>query len=292
MSTTRIEWATAVLNAATGCTRVSAGCDHCYAETLTRRLRAMGQPKYSNGFAYTEHPAVLHKVEEWQTPERIFVNSMSDFFHEQATYEFVRLALDMFCRVNRHTYLILTKRPGKMRSFIARYCRERGLAALPPHLWLGVSVEHQEAAALRIPPLGLTPCQVRFLSCEPLLGPLDLRSVLRRRYEYDYPTGAAGAARLLDWPGINWVIAGGESGRDARPMDLSWARDLRAQCQAAQVPFFFKQVGGPHHAAGGRLLDGRTWDEVPPEPWRRRQDRSGGRLQRDLPAPVGQGLAR
>lgn len=267
MSKTKIEWATAVLNAATGCTKVSAGCDNCYAELLARRLQAMGQPKYANGFAYTEHPEELRKVEEWKKPERIFVNSMSDFFHERATYEFVHRALDTFRRVNRHTYLILTKRPGKMRSFIWRYCRDHGLAALPPHIWLGVSVENQEAAALRIPPLGETPCQVRFLSCEPLLGPLDLWSVLRRRHEYDFPISAFGAARLLDWPGINWVIAGGESGRDARPMDPAWVRELRDQCQAAGVPFFFKQWGGVHHAAGGRELDGRTWDEVPPEPF-------------------------
>lgn len=259
MARTTIEWATAVLNAATGCTRVSAGCDHCYAEPLARRLQAMGQPKYARGFAYTEHPDELRKVATWRS-ERIFVNSMSDFFHERASDAFLTLALDTFCAAGRHTYLILTKRPGKMRSVVARYCHERGLAALPPHLWLGVSVEDQAAAALRIPPLQATPCRLRFLSCEPLLGPLDLRP---------YLVDAAGR------PAIDWVIAGGESGPEARTMDLAWARDLRDQCQRAGVPFFYKQAGGRTHAAGGRLLDGRTWDEIPPEPWRWQQPLPG-----------------
>lgn len=256
MATTSIEWADAVLNAATGCTEVSAGCDHCYARVQAGRLRAMGQAKYANGFAYTEHLHVLGQVASWRTPRRVFVNSMSDFFHEEATWLFVAAALDTFCAGPQHVFQILTKRPGKMRSWTAKYCDQRGLDDLPPHLWLGVSAEDQPAADLRIPSLVETRCQTRFLSCEPLLGPIELGPWLE-------PV-VLGSGVLP--PAVDWVITGGESGPHARPMDPDWARSIRDQCLDAGVAFFFKQHGGVHHSAGGRLLDGREWNEFPSPP--------------------------
>lgn len=253
MSKTAIEWATAVLNAATGCDEVSDGCDRCYARVMAERLRAMGQAKYRNGFEYTEHPEVFDQLGRWKKPERVFVNSMSDFFHERATWEFVQQAFDAFRVYDRHTYLILTKRPGRMRSWVERYCLWAGLDVLPGHIWLGVSAENQQWADIRIPYLLGTKCQVRFVSAEPLLGPLDLESYLRPIVSL--PPGYR--------PALDWVIAGGESGAGARPMAAEWATGLRDQCREAGVSYFFKQWGGAHHAAGGRLLDGRTWDEIP-----------------------------
>lgn len=253
MATTSIEWADAVLNAATGCSEVSAGCDHCYARVLAERLRAMGQAKYANGFKYTEHPEVLKLLWDLKKPRRIFVNSMSDFFHEEATWNFVSGCLDVFRHADRHIYLILTKRPGKMRSWVARYCDACGLDDLPAHIWLGVSTEDQATADLRIPYLVETRCRTRFISAEPLLGAIDISLWLMPmivRY---------GALP----PALDWVITGGESGHHARPMDPDWARSVRDQCLAAGVAYFHKQNGGAHHSAGGRLLDGREWSQYP-----------------------------
>lgn len=263
MATTRISWADAVLNAATGCTEVSAGCDHCYARVMAERLKAMGQAKYANGFEYAEHRGELYKLLDWKKPKRIFVNSMSDFFHEEATWEFVRGALKWFCTIDRHTYLILTKRPGKMRSWVQKFCDEAGLDDLPPHIWLGVSTEDQAAADLRIPVLLQTRCQTRFISAEPLLGPINVSWWLGEPpCERPCDGRLAGGACYCTMPRLSWVITGGESGHHARPMDLDWARSLRDQCLAADVAFFHKQGSGPWPGMH-REIDGRLWHQFP-----------------------------
>ncbi len=262
-----IEWtrgddgsAGATWNPVTGCTKVSEGCDHCYAATLARRLKAMGNPRYQldgpdgPGFGVTLHPDKLTEPLSWRKPRRVFVNSMSDLFHDQVPDEFIAAVFQVMARTPRHTYQVLTKRPGRMASFVARWmddacwpetgCPIFGNERTPlPNVWLGTSVEDQRWVTVRLAKLAQTPAVVRFASCEPLLGRLDLRWWL------------AG--------GLEWVIAGGESGLGHRPVDPAWVRDLRDQCQAARVPFFFKQWGGRTHSAGGRELDGRTWDQFP-----------------------------
>ncbi len=237
-----IEWTQATWNPTTGCDRVSAGCDNCYALKLAGRLKAMGSAKYQSdgdprtsgpGFGLTLHPAALQIPGRWREPRMIFVNSMSDLFHAQVPISFVRDVLTVIADTPRHTYQLLTKRARRMRRLADRL-------DWPPNLWVGVSVEN--AAALdRIDDLRQVPAAVRFLSCEPLLSP------------------------LLDIQihGIDWVIAGGESGPNARPVDADWVRQLRDLTTRAGVPFFFKQWGGLTAKAGGRLLDGRTWDEYP-----------------------------
>jgi protein gp37 len=267
----RIEWTEATWNPTTGCDRVSPGCDNCYAMNLAPRLKAMGSKRYQRdgdprtsgpGFGLTLHAESLDLPMRWTKPRRIFVNSMSDLFHDQVPDEFIA---EVFARMwwsPRHTFQVLTKRHGRMRSVMPRIeenlrQREADLALLDmptpltwplPNVWLGVSVEDQKRAELRIPALLDTPAAVRWLSCEPLLGPVDLR-----RTDKD---------ALVDG-GLDWVVVGGESGRDARPMDPGWSRDLRDQCVNACVPFFFKQWGGRTPKANGRELDGRTWDEYP-----------------------------
>jgi len=237
-----IEWTQATWNPTTGCDRVSAGCDHCYALTLAGRLKAMGSAKYQAdgdprtsgpGFGLTLHPTALQVPRRWRQPRMIFVNSMSDLFHARVPISFVRDVFAVMADTPRHTYQLLTKRARRLR-------RLAGSLDWPPNLWVGVSVEN--AATLdRVDDLRQVPAAVRFLSCEPLLGPLnDLR---------------------LD--GIDWVIAGGESGPNTRPVDPEWVRQLRDLTIKEAVPFFFKQWGGRTAKSGGRLLDSRTWDEMP-----------------------------
>jgi protein gp37 len=237
-----IEWTEATWNPTTGCDRISSGCDNCYAMTLSRRLKAMGQPRYQRdgdprtsgpGFGLTLHPDSLQLPLSWKRPRRVFVNSMSDLFHAQVPVTFIRQVFDVMASTPQHTYQVLTKRARRVR-------RLAGALTWPDNVWMGVSVEGVEAVH-RIDDLRRVPAAVRFLSCEPLLGPL---SNLR-----------------LD--GIGWVITGGESGPNARPMDPAWVEDLRDQCATAAVPFFFKQWGGRTPKAGGRELDGRTWDDMP-----------------------------
>jgi protein gp37 len=235
-----IEWTDGTWNPATGCTHVSAGCDHCYAERLAVRLQRMGQPKYANGFAYAEHAEALTIPRQWTRPRRIFVNSMSDLFHEDATKTFVYRVLETMVEIPRHTYQVLTKRPGKAAAWVNGFCRERGLERLPGHVWLGASVEDARVR-FRIDQLRRAQATIRFLSCEPLLGPLP----------------------DLDLAGIHWVIAGGESGPGHRPIGRDWVREIRDQCLLRDIPFFFKQWGGITPKASGRMLDGRTWDEFP-----------------------------
>ena len=234
MSTnSKIEWTESTWNPVTGCTKVSPGCRHCYAERMAKRLQAMGQRNYRDGFAVTTHEHALAMPLRLKKPQVIFVNSMSDLFHEQVPFDFIRRVFDVMDRADWHTYQILTKRAKRLDELSPR---------LPwaPHIWMGVSVECQ-ACLCRIEHLRKTGAHLKFLSLEPLLGPLP----------------------NLDLEGIDWVVVGGESGPKARVMEASWAIDIRRQCRQAGVPFFFKQWGGKNKKKAGRILAGRTWDEMP-----------------------------
>ncbi|MCY0898851.1 MAG: phage Gp37/Gp68 family protein [Firmicutes bacterium] len=232
-SRTHIEWTDVTWNPVTGCTKVSQGCKHCYAERMARRLQAMGSSRYANGFRVTLHPDVLTRPLHWVKPRRIFVNSMSDVFHPDVPDAFIAHIFSVMAQTPQHTYQILTKRPERMAN-MAPYL------PFPPNLWVGTSVESQDVVQ-RIEWLRLVPAHVRFLSCEPLLGPLP----------------------KLSLNNIHWVIVGGESGPNARPMAREWVIEIRDQCISQGVPFFFKQWGGTQRTRAGRLLDGRTWDEFP-----------------------------
>lgn len=253
MAATKISWTAMVnkdgtvtpgkvWNPVTGCTEVSAGCAHCYARRMAKRLQAMGQPHYANGFTVTCHDDALDIPLHWRKPARIFVNSMSDLFHKDVPVEFIARVFDVMKRCPQHTFMILTKRP----ELIAGYKLQ--------NIWLGVSVENQKAADDRIPLLLRVDAAIRFLSCEPLLGQLDLS-----RYLWDKRT--VYPASNLPSEKLHMVIVGGESGPHCRPMELDWARSIRDQCKAAGVPFFFKQAGGLHH--GSDLLDGVEYKEFP-----------------------------
>lgn len=228
-----IEWTESTWNPLTGCTKVSAGCKHCYAERMAKRLHAMGQPNYANGFKLTMHEHVLEKPLEWKTPQTIFVNSMSDLFHKNVPVAFIQRALDVMRRANWHRFQVLTKRSERLLELSP-------VIDWPDNVWMGVSVENADYA-FRIDHLRETGAKVKFLSLEPLLGPLS----------------------HLDLGGISWVIVGGESGPGARKMDEGWVKDIRNQCLSARVPFFFKQWGGVHKKKAGRELEGRIWDEMP-----------------------------
>jgi len=239
---TAIEWTDATWNPTTGCDRVSPGCDHCYALALAPRLKAMGSAKYQNdgdprtsgpGFGVTTHEHTLGVPLRWQKPRMVFVNSMSDLFHARVPMEFVARVFAVMAATPQHTYQVLTKRAMRLRRLAPNL-------PWPANVWMGVSVENLDVTH-RVDDLRGVPAAVRFLSCEPLLGPLH----------------------ELDLDRIGWVIAGGESGSGARPMHPDWVRSLRDQCQTAEVPFFFKQWGGRTPKSGGRELDGRTWDEFP-----------------------------
>jgi protein gp37 len=237
-----IEWTEATWNPTTGCDRISPGCDSCYALTLAKRLQAMGNPKYQNdgdprtsgpGFGLTIHPSALQIPYAWKRPRIVFVNSMSDLFHARVPLDFIRQVFAVMVDTPHHTYQVLTKRPHRL-------ARIADKLEWPSNVWLGVSVENPDQYD-RIRNLREVPAAVRFVSCEPLLARLP-----------DLPVG-----------GIDWVIAGGESGFSARPVDPEWIRDIRDQCVAARTPFFFKQWGGIRSKSGGRELDGRTWSEMP-----------------------------
>ncbi len=228
-----IEWTDATWNPVTGCDKVSPGCKYCYAEALAKRLQRMGNPRYANGFELTLHPDKLAQPLRWKRPRRIFVNSMSDLFHEAIPEEFIRRVFDVMGMAHWHIFQILTKRSARLAALGPRL-------RWPPNVWQGVSVEDERYTS-RIAHLRQVPAALRFLSVEPLLGPIP-----------DLP---------LD--GIHWVIVGGESGPHHRPIDPEWVRQIRDHCLAAGVPFFFKQWGGLTPKAGGRELDGRFWDEMP-----------------------------
>ncbi len=228
-----IEWTDATWNPVTGCTKISPGCKNCYAERLAKRLKAMGQANYRNGFRLTLQPQMLDLPLQWKTPKRIFVNSMSDLFHEHVPTGYIKNVFEVMCRADWHQYQILTKRSERARKLSS-------VLNWAPQIWMGVSVETEEFT-YRIDDLRKTGARVKFLSLEPLLGPL----------------------RKLNLRDIDWVIVGGESGPNARPVDPAWVTDLRDQCLKARVPFFFKQWGGVQKKRAGRRLDGRTWDDMP-----------------------------
>ena len=234
---TAIEWTDSTWNPVTGCTKVSAGCDHCYAERIAERFRGVQGHPFENGFDLTLHPERLDQPARWRQPRLIFVNSMSDLFHKEVPLAFVERVFETMERADWHVFQILTKRSSLMREFVnTRYRR----GAAPAHIWLGTSVEDGTKLS-RVRHLRDTAAQVRFLSLEPLIGPIT----------------------NLDLDGIHWVIVGGESGPYARPMKPEWARDIRDHCVASGVPFFFKQWGGFRPKSGGRTLDGSEWSEWP-----------------------------
>jgi protein gp37 len=234
-----IEWTETTWNPVTGCDRVSAGCEHCYAATLAARLKRMGNPRYQNdgadgpGFGLTLHRDLIELPHRWRRPRMVFVNSMSDLFHPQVPPDFIAQVFTVMESAPRHTFQVLTKRPGR-----AAYLAPR--LPWPANVWMGTSVESDEVL-FRVDRLRRIPAAVRFLSCEPLLGFLP----------------------GLDLAGISWVIAGGESGPGHRRVEAEWVREVRDRCLEQEVPFFFKQWGGRTPKAGGRELDGRVWDQMP-----------------------------
>ena len=294
MATTSIEWTRGddgksgvAWNPVTGCDKVSDGCSNCYALKMSKRLKLMGSEKYQSdgdpqtsgpGFGLTMHPDVLSAPLRWRKPRRVFVNSMSDLFHKAVSDDFIAQVFGVMAANHQHdghthTFMILTKRHARMRSLLSssefRLAVASAAARLTdeqhadrvhdnvlarhwplPNVWLGVSAENQHWANIRIPALLETPAAIRFISAEPLLGPIDLNAV-----------------RVPDRPGahrmVDWVITGGESGPNHRPVDVEWVRGLRDQCQDAGVAFFHKQWGGLRPKSNGNLLDGRTWAHMP-----------------------------
>jgi len=230
---TSIEWTESTWNPLTGCTKVSPGCQHCYAERMAFRLQAMGQPNYSNGFKITLHERVLEAPLAWKKPQMIFVNSMSDLFHEEVPESFILKALEVMRHAWWHQFQILTKRSERLFELNSKI-------RWPDNVWMGVSVENTDYT-FRIDHLRQTGARTKFLSIEPLLGPIP----------------------NLNLHGIQWVIVGGESGPKARPIKEDWVVEIRDQCLVADVPFFFKQWGGLNKKKAGRLLQGRIWDGVP-----------------------------
>jgi len=228
-----IEWTQMTWNPVTGCTKVSQGCKHCYAERMAQRLQAMGNARYQQGFAVTLHEDLLEAPLSWGRPRLVFVNSMSDLFHEEVPLTFIQRVFDTMRKASHHVFQILTKRSARLLD-VAK--------DLPwaENIWMGVSVE-DEHVVCRIQDLHQVPAHIRFLSCEPLLGPLD----------------------ALPLDGIHWVIVGGESGPGARPMQQAWVESILLQCRNASVPFFFKQWGGAQKKRRGRVLHGRTYNEFP-----------------------------
>jgi len=228
-----IEWTESTWNPITGCTKISVGCQNCYAERMAKRLQAMGQRNYRNGFQLTLHESMLDLPLRWKKPQIIFVNSMSDLFHEAVPEEFIHRVFNTMKKANWHQYQILTKRSARLRQLSAQLPWEK-------HIWMGVTVENSDYI-YRIDDLRQTHAEIKFLSLEPLLGPIP----------------------ELNLEGIDWVIVGGESGPGARPMKPEWVIDVKNQCQKYGVPFFFKQWGGTRKKKNGRRLEGRYWDEKP-----------------------------
>lgn len=272
----KIEWTEASWNPVSGCTKVSAGCDHCYAETFAERWRGVPGHHFENGFDVTLRPERLDQPLHWLKPRKIFVNSMSDLFHDDVPDGFIGSVWDVMARTPRHTYQILTKRHGRMRSLLNRWAndgrmwrRYDGLWCGPvewplPNVWLGVSVEDQKWADIRVPALLDTPAAVRFVSAEPLLGPVDLTWLGGMDALQQDWCGSAAGGTGAPHPLLSWVIAGGESGPGARPCDLAWLRSLSRQCAEAEVPFFCKQLGtilGRQLGAGRKGGDWEAWPE-------------------------------
>lgn len=255
-----IEWTDKTWNPSTGCTKVSEGCKFCYAETMAERLHAMDNERYENEFEFTLHRDKIGEPKTWSPGKRVFVNSMSDLFHPESPLDFLREVFGVMMEADQHWYQVLTKRPQRMADVLRRFCEE-GIYQPTPHIWLGTSVESGRVDD-RVDQLRRVPAAVRFLSCEPLIGPIP----------------------NLDLDGIHWVIVGGESGNhlwtertrerralvdyengDWQPREerVEWVREIRRTCSDQNVPFFFKQWGGATSKAAGRELDGRTWNEFP-----------------------------
>ncbi len=234
MNRTKINWTDVTWNPITGCESISRGCTNCYAKTMAHRLQAMGSPRYRNGFELTVHPELIDRPLRWMKPRRIFVCSMSDLFHENVPFEIIASIFQTMNRADWHTFQVLTKRSGRLFEM---------LDALnwTPNIWIGETVESAEYL-WRIDTLRDVPAKVRFISFEPLLGPI--------------PTD-------IDLTGIHWAIVGGESGPHARPINYQWVLDIRGACERQGVKFFFKQWGGRNKRKSGRLLQGRTWDDMP-----------------------------
>ncbi len=239
-----IEWTDATWNPVTGCRKGSPGCDNCYAATLAKRLKAMGNPRYQKdgpdgpGFGVTLHPDKIDEPSRWRAPRRVFVNSMSDLFHSEVPDDFIAAVYQSMADNPRHEFQLLTKRPRRMARLVPELVKRVGFT--PENVWLGTSIEN-DGFVWRADYLRETPAAVRFLSLEPLIGPVPSLSI----------------------EGLDWIIVGGESGPRARPMDEAWALEVRDRCQEAGVAFFFKQWGGRTPKANGRELQGETWDEYP-----------------------------
>jgi len=234
----QIEWTDATWNPVRGCTKVSPGCKHCYAETFAERFRGVKGHPYEQGFDLRLVPSKLEEPLRWKTPKMIFVNSMSDLFHERVPDDYIEAVAEVMVKASWHTYQVLTKRSGRMRDMLKASLR---FASSQRHIWWGVSVEDKHYGCPRIDDLRSAPGSVRFLSIEPLLEDLG----------------------LIDLKNIDWVIVGGESGIGARPMKREWVVSIQQQCSHMGIPFFFKQWGGLHKSKAGRLLDGRVYDEMP-----------------------------
>jgi protein gp37 len=235
MTHSKIEWTESTWNPVTGCTKISDGCKNCYAEVMAHRLKAMGQAKYKNGFNLTLHPETLNEPYSWKKPRMIFINSMSDLFHKDVPVDFINKIMNVVWNNPHHIFQVLTKRS----DLLKRYDSE-GLIDWPPNLWMGVTVENS-AAIKRIDDLRGTKAKVKFLSCEPLLTPLE----------------------NMNLEEIDWVIVGGESGRTPRPMKEEWVLDIKQQCENSSTPFYFKQWGGTNKKASGRKLEGKIFDAMP-----------------------------
>jgi protein gp37 len=229
----KIEWTESTWNPVTGCTKISIGCKNCYAERMALRLNAAGSPNYANGFRVTVHPHTLKTPLRWKNPRTIFVNSMSDLFHRDVSLDFISRIFDVMHQASHHRFQVLTKRSHRLLKTSPNFL-------WPKNVWMGVTVENADYT-FRIDHLRQTDAAIKFVSFEPLLGPIP----------------------NIDLSGVDWVIVGGESGPGARPMRPEWAVDIRDQCLAAGVPFFFKQWGGVNKKKNGRSLDGKIWDNMP-----------------------------
>ncbi|HQJ84686.1 MAG TPA: phage Gp37/Gp68 family protein [Prolixibacteraceae bacterium] len=235
MATTKIEWTESTWNPITGCTKISSGCKFCYAEIMARRLKAMGQEKYKNGFRLTLHPETLREPYLWKKPKMIFVNSMSDLFHKDVPVDYIQNIFNVIKDNPHHVFQVLTKRAD-----ILRYYDSEGFLEWPHNLWMGVTVENADVI-YRIDHLRNTGARVKFLSCEPLLT----------------------AIPDMNLQNIDWVIVGGESGRTPRPIKPEWVEQIKLQCQNHNTAFYFKQWGGTNKKKNGRLLDGKEYNEMP-----------------------------
>ncbi|HZR32044.1 MAG TPA: phage Gp37/Gp68 family protein [Terriglobales bacterium] len=260
----KIEWTDATWNPVRGCTKISTGCKHCYAETFAERFRGVAGHPYEKGFDLRLVPEKLLEPLQWSRPKMVFVNSMSDLFHERVTDEYILAVSKIMCESPWHTYQVLTKRSSRLRELLSSQLTG---AARQRHVWWGVSIENKEYGLPRLEDLKHSPAAVRFLSIEPLLEDLG----------------------ELDLKGIHWVIVGGESGPGARPIKESWIISIMEQCKIANVPFFFKQWGGVQKSRAGRLLQGRTYDEFPrslqhPLPSRAERNELSTRLAEDFSA--------